>query len=320
MSALLRYHIRHDTRYEYDQPVGESHQLLRLAPRDLAWQRTLSHRLQIDPEPTRLDTFIDAFGNRVRAVDFETDHHSLSIRTEAWIELRPRPTGEAAEALPWQQARNALAYVAGRRYPPEMLDACQFLYESRHVRVKREFAAYTRACFGIDDSVLSGTRRLMERIFDEFTFDPEATTVSTPVTEVFEKKRGVCQDYAHFMISCLRSIGLPARYMSGYLLTRPPPGKPRLIGADATHAWLAVYCPDSGWFEFDPTNQLQPSSEHIVLGWGRDFADVSPLRGVLLGGGSHDPEIEVTVVPESEFDSVYRDAEDPPAPLLPGIA
>ena len=316
--SLVRYHLRHDTRYEYDQPVGESHQLLRLIPRDMAWQRTLSQRIEISPEPTRQAGFVDAFGNRVRTIDFETDHNALKIRAEAWVELTPREQPPQA-ILPWQDTARALDYVAGKHYDADLLDASRFLFESRHVRVKREFAAYAADCFGPNDSLLSGTTRLMARVFEEFTFDPEATTVSTPVTEVFEKKRGVCQDYAHFMISCLRSIGLPARYMSGYLLTRPPPGKPRLIGADATHAWLAVYCPCAGWIEFDPTNNVQPTLEHIVLGWGRDFADVSPLRGVLIGGGSHDPEIEVTVVPEADFHEVYRDVEDAPAPLLPGI-
>lgn len=317
MSAI-RYHIRHDTRYEYDQPVGESHQMLRLTPRELPWQHTLSHRVHIAPEPTRQAAFVDVFGNRVRCIDFQVDHSELLIRAESWVELLPRD--EFAEAgVAWREVAESFVYAAGRRYGPEQLDAAQFLHESRHVRVKREFAAYARECFGPDDSLLAGTTRLMQRIHDEFTFDPEATTVSTPVTQVFESKRGVCQDYAHLMISCLRSIGLPARYMSGYLLTRPPAGKPRLIGADATHAWVAVHCPTAGWVEFDPTNNLRPRYEHVVLGWGRDFADVSPLRGVLLGGGSHDPEIEVTVVPEAEFDEIYRDEEDAPTPLLPGI-
>ncbi len=318
MSDAIRYHLRHDTRYEYDQPVGESHQLLRLVPRELPGQRILSHRLEIQPAPTRQNGFVDSFGNEVRIIDLELDHSELLIRAEAWAEISP-PRQPPEAILPWRQTRQALTYVAGKHYEPALLDASRFLFESKHVRVKREFAAYASQCFGAEDSLLSGTTRLMNRIFDEFTFDPEATTVSTPVTEVFEKKRGVCQDYAHFMLSCLRSVGLPARYMSGYLLTRPPPGKPRLIGADATHAWVAVFCPPAGWIEFDPTNNLQPGLEHIVLGWGRDFADVSPLRGVLMGGGSHDPEIRVTVVPESEFNAVYGDVEDAPTPLLPGI-
>jgi transglutaminase-like putative cysteine protease len=144
----------------------------------------------------------------------------------------------------------------------------------------------------------------MHRIHDEFTFDPTATTVSTPVMEVFQQKRGVCQDFAHLMLSCMRSLGLPARYMSGYILTRPPPGKKRLVGADASHAWVSVYCPGFGWIDVDPTNALLVQTEHVTLGWGRDYDDVIPLRGVLLGGGDHELSIAVTVVPLEEADAV----------------
>jgi hypothetical protein len=150
----------------------------------------------------------------------------------------------------------------------------------------------------------------MAKIFKEFTFDPEATTVSTPILEVLEKKRGVCQDFAHLMIGCLRALGLSARYVSGYLLTRPPPGKPRLIGADASHAWVSVYAPDcdNDWVDFDPTNNLLPNTEHITVAVGRDFSDISPLRGIILGGGGTEPEVAVTVTP--------LDEEEIPAGLL----
>ncbi|MNN65232.1 Protein-glutamine gamma-glutamyltransferase [compost metagenome] len=140
----------------------------------------------------------------------------------------------------------------------------------------------------------------MEKIFSEFTYDAAATQVATPLQQVLEEKRGVCQDFAHLMLACLRSRGLAARYVSGYLLTQPPPGRPRLIGADASHAWVSVWCPRLGWVDFDPTNNLIPALEHITLAWGRDFGDVSPLRGVILGGGSHDPEVSVTVMPLAE--------------------
>ena len=153
--------------------------------------------------------------------------------------------------------------------------------------------------------MLEAVQALMARIFKEFTFDPKATTVATPVLKVLEKKRGVCQDYAHLMLSCLRSLGLPARYVSGYLLTQPPPGKPRMIGADASHAWVSVYCPndDGGghWVDFDPTNNLLPDTQHITLAWGRDFSDVSPLRGVILGGDAQAPKVAVTVEPFGEL-------------------
>lgn len=303
--APLRYHVLHDTAYHYDQPVGESRQLLRLSPRTLPWQNCLAHRIEVHPEPSRIDEFVDGFGNAVTSLHLEADHAQLLIRAESWIELLPRAMLPVGESAPWESVHQDLAYRAGRRYSPEALEATVFKFESTHVRVKREFAAYSQEVFSPERPLLDGVAALMERIHEEFSFDPEATDVSTPVTEVFAKKRGVCQDFSHFMISCLRSIGLPARYVSGYLLTRPPPGKPRLIGADATHAWVSVYCPRQGWVDFDPTNNLQPNLEHITVGWGRDFADVSPLRGVILGGGEHEPEISVTVVPEQEFDLVY---------------
>ena len=304
-SDALRYHVLHDTVYDYDQPVGESRQLLRLTPRSLEWQHCLAHRVEVQPEPSRIDEFVDGFGNPVTSLHLEADHDQLLIRAESWIELTPREVLPVEESPAWETVRQGLAYRAERRYTPDALQATVFKFESTHVRVKREFAAYAQETFSPDRPLLDGVSALMARIHEEFTFDPEATDVSTPVTEVFAKKRGVCQDFSHFMISCLRSLGLPARYVSGYLLTRPPPGKPRLIGADATHAWVSVFCPHQGWVDFDPTNNLQPNLEHITVGWGRDFADVSPLRGVILGGGEHEPEISVTVVPEREFDLVY---------------
>jgi transglutaminase-like putative cysteine protease len=169
----------------------------------------------------------------------------------------------------------------------------------------------TRECFPEGSPILVGVRALMIRIHREFAFDPKATTVSTPVMEVFERRRGVCQDFAHLMLSCLRSIGLAARYVSGYLLTRPPPGNKRLVGADASHAWVSVYCPGHGWVDVDPTNGIFPSLEHVTLGWGRDYDDVTPLRGVLLGGGDHELDIEVTVAPVADYEDVF--GKRPPA-------
>lgn len=316
-ASALRYHVLHDTTYDYDQPVGESRQLLRLTPRPLPWQNCLAHRIEVQPEPSRIDEFIDGFGNPVTSLHLEADHAQLLIRAESWIELLPREIPAAADSPPWEGVRQALAYRAERRYAAAALEAAVFKFESTHVRVKREFAAYAQQLFGPGRPLLDGVAALMERIHEEFTFDPEATDVSTPVTEVFARKRGVCQDFSHFMISCLRSLGLPARYVSGYLLTRPPPGKPRLIGADATHAWVSVFCPRQGWIDFDPTNNLQPNLEHITVGWGRDFADVSPLRGVILGGGEHEPGISVTVVPEQEFELVYGGEVVPELALSP---
>lgn len=308
---FVRYHVLHDTRYDYGSAVSLSQQQLHLAPRSLPWQEVFEQRLDIEPEPTWRSDGQDAFGNPVSWVAFHAPHENLRIRSSMNIAVAPhRPDDAAIEAsLPWEAVHERLAYDA---YPPlpEDLDAVRFLFESPHVRVKHELALYAIDCFPPGTPVLVGARALMAKIFSEFEFDPEATTVSTPVLEVLENRRGVCQDFAHLMIACLRALGLAARYVSGYLLTRPPPGKPRLIGADASHAWVSVYAPGTAddWIDFDPTNNLLPDTEHITLAIGRDFSDISPLRGVILGGGSAEPEVAVTVVP--------LDEEDIPAALL----
>lgn len=312
----IRYHIRHDTLYRYDSPVGESRQMLRLTPRELPGQHCVSHRIEVRPEPLRAEDFTDGFGNLVRSMHFERDHDTLFVRAESWIELDPKPLPALSESPAWNTVRDQLAYRAGRTLSAAVLEAVGFQFESAHVRVKHDFADYAAADFAPGIPLLLAVERLMQRIFRDFTFDPEATDISTPVTEVLETRRGVCQDFAHLMLSCLRSMGLAARYVSGYILTRPPPGKPRLIGADATHAWVSVYCPGLGWIDFDPTNAVMPALEHVTIGWGRDFNDVSPLRGVILGGGGHEPEIAVTMVPEEEFETLYTDADAPVANLL----
>jgi transglutaminase-like putative cysteine protease len=316
--TAARYHIRHETRYDYDQPVGESHHLLRLKPRNLLWQRCLSYHLDVQPAPSLSREFTDNFGNRITALHFEADHGALTVLSESWVEVTDRPAvAPEPAAQSWESVRDSLRYQGGRRMDTETLSATAFLFESTDIRIKRSFALWARDCFTPGRPLLEATDALMKRIYSEFTFDPEATEVSTPVTEVFSQRRGVCQDFAHVMISCLRSLGLAARYVSGYLLTRPPPGKKRLVGADATHAWVSVYLPGCGWLDFDPTNGLQPAEEHIVIGWGRDFADVTPLRGVLLGGGGHAPDISVTVAPEADFRDLYADEPLPPALTAP---
>lgn len=302
------YFIRHDTAYDYDQPVGESRQLLRLTPRELPWQQVRQHGLQIDPEPAWRASFLDGFGNVCESMHLERDHSKLHLRAESWVSLMPRGQPDLAASPAWEQVRETLAYAASKALNAERLEACAFVHDSTYVRLNKAYAEYARQDFVEGSPVLAATHALMCRIKEEFTFDPEATDISTPVAEVFEKRRGVCQDFAHFMLACLRSLGLPARYMSGYILTHPPAGRERLIGADATHAWIAVYCPMLGWVEFDPTNALIPDTEHVTLGWGHDFADVSPMRGVILGGGGHLPAIAVTMVPEAEYDALFGDA------------
>ncbi len=294
MSA--RYQILHDTHYRYDSPVSLAQQLAHLWPRPSPWQVCTEQELHINPEPTSRRDEQDVFGNPITRLAFERPHDELQVNARLVVELRTQPTLDFHQSPAWDHTRSVLTYN-GKPKPDPVLDACRFCFESPYVRLKKAFADYADSCFPPSRPLLLGAQALMEKIFREFTFDADATQVATPLVEVLERRRGVCQDFAHLMLACLRSRGLAARYVSGYLLTQPPPGQPRLIGADASHAWVSVYCPKLGWVDFDPTNNVRPALEHISLARGRDFSDVSPLRGVILGGGSHDPDVQVTVLP-----------------------
>jgi transglutaminase-like putative cysteine protease len=270
--------------------------LAHLWPRPCAWQHCTEQQLQISPEPTSRRDELDVFGNPLTRLAFERPHDELLVNASLTIEVLPRQVPDFNLSPAWEDTRNALTY-SSQPLSPDLLEACRYRFESPYVHLKRNFVEFSESCFPAGRPLLLGVQALMEKIFSEFTFDAEATQVATPLVEVLERRRGVCQDFAHLMLACVRSRGLAARYISGYLLTQPPPGQPRLIGADASHAWVSVYCPVSGWVDFDPTNNVQPALEHITLAWGRDFSDVSPLRGVILGGGNHDPEVRVTVMP-----------------------
>jgi transglutaminase-like putative cysteine protease len=294
MSA--HYQIFHDTHYHYDSPVSLAQQLAHLWPRPCVWQRCTDRQLQISPQPTSRRDELDVFGNPLTRLAFERPHDELLVNASLTIEVLPRPVLDFNLSPAWEDTRSALTY-SSQPLSPELLEACRYRFESPYVHLKRNFVEFSESCFPTGRPLLLGVQALMEKIFSEFTFDAEATQVATPLVEVLERRRGVCQDFAHLMLACVRSRGLAARYISGYLLTQPPPGQPRLIGADASHAWVSVFCPVLGWVDFDPTNNVQPALEHITLAWGRDFSDVSPLRGVILGGGNHDPEVRVTVMP-----------------------
>jgi len=294
MSA--HYQIFHDTCYHYDSPVSLAQQLAHLWPRECPWQRCTEQQLLISPEPTTRRDELDVFGNPLTRLAFERPHDALQVNARLTVEVLARPLADFTLSPAWEQTRNALTY-SGQPLPAELLEACRYRFQSPYVHLKRSFVEFSESCFPPGRPLLLGVQALMQKIFSEFTFDAEATQVATPLVEVLERRRGVCQDFAHLMLACVRSRGLAARYVSGYLLTQPPPGQPRLIGADASHAWVSVFCPVLGWVDFDPTNNVQPALEHITLAWGRDFSDVSPLRGVILGGGSHDPEVRVTVMP-----------------------
>lgn len=296
-SRAHRYRVEHHTAYRYSEPVMLSHQQLHLTPRPLDYQPVESHEVVIQPAPTQENRIIDAFGNPVTDIAIETAHSTLDIIARSRVTVRQRDPIEPGNTPAWETVRDALSYRAAWHPEPAILEATQFLFESPHARVKRSLRAYASDCFLPGRPILAAATALMAKIHDEFKFDSKATSITTPVLTFFEQKRGVCQDFTHLMISCLRSTGLAARYLSGYLLTHPAPGKPRRVGADASHAWVGLFVPGKGWIDLDPTNNLLPSVEHITVSWGRDFADVTPLRGVINGGGEQSLEVKVTVEP-----------------------
>lgn len=301
------YDIHHDTLYHYDSPVVLSQQIAHLRPRALARQHNLAHALTVGPTPARLVERIDFFGNPVCQFSLYAAHDGLAVRAHSRVRVMPLAAGDAmaaagAYALPWEQARDHLrdALSGHATLQAAARDAGQYRFASPFVPAGAEaaiYADYAAACFPPGRPLVDAVLALCARIHREFRFDPAATGVATPVAQVFAERRGVCQDFSHLMIACLRALGLAARYVSGYLLTEPPPGQPRLIGADASHAWVSVWCPGLGWLDVDPTNDLRPDVDHITLAWGRDYGDVCPLRGVILGGGGHRVDVAVTVTP-----------------------
>jgi transglutaminase-like putative cysteine protease len=293
----MRYQLVHRTKYTYEGAVTVSHHLARLAPRTLPGQRCPWHELEIHPAPVGRGVHVDAFGNTTAYFEVEGRHETLEVTARSYVEVSPPSHADPSATPPWEQVRDACQ--AGKLTPGS--DAGGFRFSSPMVPLSPDFAAFAKPDFPPGRPVLEGVAALTERIFRGFRFDPRSTDVSTPVAEVLAKRAGVCQDFAHLMLACLRSLGLPARYVSGYLETAPPPGQPRLIGADASHAWVAVFCGDAaGWVDADPTNNLLPGERHITIAWGRDFSDVSPLRGVTLGAGGQRLEVAVDVIPLAE--------------------
>lgn len=291
------YHVQHDTRYVYDSAVSTSQHMACLKPRTLPSQQVLTHSLEIAPAPVAVHERIDYFGNLVHQFALLRPHLELRVTSRCIVEVTGHTGGVAPETSPpWEEVRRTLSQPAGERAS----EVAAFAYASPHVMRASEIARFARASFSAGRPLLAAALHLMHRIHDEFVFDASATSIATPVTRVLLDRRGVCQDFAHFQIACLRSLGLPARYVSGYLLTDPPPGQPRLIGADASHAWVSVHCPVHGWVDLDPTNDVIADQRHITIGWGRDYGDVSPLRGVLLGGAGHRLFVGVSVVPQDE--------------------
>jgi transglutaminase-like putative cysteine protease len=283
----VNYEITHTTEYKHSDAVSVSHHLLHLHPRELPGQKCVLYQLLVEPAPAVTNKRVDYFGNTVTFLAMQAPYEHLTVQARSKVTLSPSSPPAPSATPPWETV------IDEGKLP---LDVFEFIFDSALIKPGAELAAYAAPSFSAGRPVLEAVVDLTERIHEDFTFDPKATTVATPLTEVFRTRRGVCQDFAHLEIACLRSMGLAARYVSGYLETVPPPGKPRLVGADASHAWLAVYCPGTGWIDVDPTNNLLPSETHITLAWGRDYSDVSPIRGVILGGGEHSLKVAVDIV------------------------
>ena len=289
----MNYRITHRTLYEYAAPVSVSQHVARLTPRATTAQTFGEFTLTIAPTPALRKMRTDYFGNELCLFSIQEQHKTLEIVTQSLVTVQPGAKIMVEASPPWEE----VAALFRDPVSPEVVEPYEFVFDSPLIRASQELAAYAVESFTAGVPVLVGAKELTRRIFTDFKYDPKATTVATPLEEVWSKRHGVCQDFAHFGIACLRSLGLPARYVSGYLRTRPPEGKPRLVGADASHAWFSIFCPKFGWVDFDPTNNCLPAEAHITVAMGRDFSDVSPVAGIITGGGAHEVKVSVDVEP-----------------------
>jgi transglutaminase-like putative cysteine protease len=305
MGEQARYRVTHETRYVYSGKVTSAHQLAHLKPRNTPWQRVKYHAISIEPKPAEWAEGVDYFGNGVVRLMIDAPHEILSVVAESVVEIDAHAPDTAAATPAWEEA---LA-PPGVWRPDADLDLEQYRVASPMVPLLQEAIAYARPSFSPARPWLDAMLDLTRRIHADFIYDPKATTVSTQVREVLEHRRGVCQDFAHLMLSCLRSLGISARYVSGYVLNHVPPGKKRLSGADASHAWVAAHCPQLGWVAFDPTNGKLADLEFVTLGWGREFFDVTPLCGVVLGTSKQKLSVVVDVQPLIASEVSAKDQE-----------
>lgn len=296
--------VTHVTDYEYNQPAECAQQICILQPQEglnmeagplRKGQRLISHALKIRPNPSSVQSNTDAFGNIVHHFEMNYPHDTLEVLSESEVEVSQfLHTGPIDDLISpsWNQLAEQMRYQAGQAISEDY----QFMFESKHVPVLELLSNYGRLDFWPERQIVHAGQALMQRINKEFTYQSGSTTINTTVEEVMETREGVCQDFAHVMLGVLRSLGLSARYVSGYMLTEPPPGKPKLLGSDASHAWVSLWCgPNVGWVDFDPTNNQLPDTRYVTIAIGRDYADVPPMRGVVHGGGEHTLKVAVTV-------------------------
>ena len=285
----MNYRITHQTHYKYAETVSLSHNQARLAPRNFFNQTCLNSHIAIDPQPASFREQKDFFGNRTAYFSIEQPHNILSVTATSDVHIASQT--QFASDMPWETACHIL------KNGPNPLAVRQFVLDSPKVAIAPDLIKYAAPSFTKNRPLIEAVSDLTQRIHNDFDYVPGFTTISTPLSDVFKHRKGVCQDFAHLSIGCLRAMGLAARYISGYLETWTPSNKEHLVGADASHAWFSVYLPNHGWIDFDPTNNLMPDDRHITVAWGRDFADVTPLKGVVLGGGQHALTVSVTVEP-----------------------
>jgi transglutaminase-like putative cysteine protease len=290
----MHYQITHTTNYGYSTPVNVCHNILTLTPRADDRVRCQNHRLRIRPHPTSSHRRIDYFGNHVMVFSIEENHDELSITSNSRVHVKPQPTTTPSSSVEWSTVSQRVSSREDSRW----LSTYPYLFDSPRVQRNDELKAFALLEFLPQRPILESLLGLNSRIHREFEYDPVATHVFTPTLQAFRLKRGVCQDFAHILVASLRTIGLPARYVSGYLRTIPRPGKERLVGADQSHAWVAAYCGEQlGWVEVDPTNDCICGTDHIPIAWGRDYSDIVPVRGVFLGGGENTINVSVDVMP-----------------------
>ena len=287
----MKFEVSHRTVYRYSQPVSISHHLLHLTPRPATFQRCSDFAIEISPAPSVRAADVDYFGNPTTFVTIQQTHRELVLHALSMIDVAERPVPATAATPAWESVRQ----LVREDRSPQTLEALELTFASGFIPLLPQLEAYALVSFTPGRPILEAARELTQRIFKDFRYQPGATNLATSVAEVFAMRRGVCQDFAHLQIACLRLLGLPARYVSGYLLTRPASGKERLVGADASHAWLSIWVPGEGWIDLDPTNDMIPGDEHITVAWGRDYADVSPVSGVMFGGGDHEVLVSVDV-------------------------
>ena len=297
--------ITHETRYDYTPAVETAQHMVHLQPLDTPYQQLIHHQLDIFPAPAQRSRTPDLYGNQRTFFSLQSPHTTL--RVVATSDVRTRRPVAADSRLAWETVRERFRFHAGAAWDA----AAEFVFASHHVPRDEQFAAYARPSFAPGRRLIDAARDLMNRIHTDFTYESESTEVNTPALDALAQRKGVCQDFAHIMIGCVRAMGLPARYVSGYLLTQPPPGQPRLVGSDASHAWVSVYLPDlpgaqdgRGWYDLDPTNDRcgwgTPGEDYVTLALGRDYSDISPMRGVIHGGARHTLTVGVTVAPLDE--------------------